>query len=144
MSFLLDTNVISELHKPAPYPAVLDWFNHFPEEQLAISVLTLGEIQSGISRLKSVPKKADLILWFNQLRESFRNQIYTIDEMVSLKWGEITAQSIGTGNTIPVIDGLMAACALINSAVLVTRNVKDFQHSGVELFNPWEYQFTHR
>ncbi len=139
MSFLLDTNVISELRKPSPNPGVLRWLDDFPEEQLSICVLTLGEIQSGITILPSGTKKADLLVWFNRLKDSFRNQIYTIDETAALKWGEITAQAMASGRLLPIIDGLIAACALVNSATLVTRNVKDFEGTGVEIFNPWEY-----
>ena len=139
MSFLLDTNVISELRKPVPDPNVMHWFQKFPEDQLAVCVLTLGEIQSGISKLSSGTKKADLVLWFDRLRESFRDQVFSIDEPVSLKWGEIAAQSQRNGRSIPVIDGLIAACAIVNSSTLVTRNTKDFEETGVELFNPWEY-----
>lgn len=139
MSFLLDTNVISELRKPSPNSGVLRWLDDFPEEQLSICVLTLGEIQSGISKLSSGPKKADLILWFDRFRESFRNQIFSIDEPVSVKWGELNAMTMKDGRPIPVIDGLIAACALVNSATLVTRNIKDFEITGVEIFNPWEY-----
>jgi predicted nucleic acid-binding protein len=139
LSFLLDTNVISELRRPTPSPAVLRWFNQFPEDQLSICVLTLGEIQSGISRLSAGSKKADLLLWFDHLKDSFRNQIYSIDEMAALKWGELSAKASVSGKPMPIIDGLIAACALVNSATLVTRNVKEFEGTDVELFNPWEY-----
>jgi predicted nucleic acid-binding protein len=139
VSFLLDTNVICELRKPVPDPAVARWFSRVHEDQMAICVLTLGEIQSGITRLDSGSKKAELILWFDRLKESFRNQIYTIDESVSLKWGEITAQWVQKGNPLPAVDGLIAACAISNYATLVTRNTGDFERTGVELLNPWEY-----
>lgn len=143
MSFMLDTNVVSELRKSTPDPTVLIWFRQVPEEQLTICVLTLGEIQSGISRLDSGSKKADLVLWFKRLRESFRNQIYDIDESVSLKWGDLAAQSLKRGKQVPVVDGLIAACAITNSATLVTRNTGDFEGTGVALFNPWEYSPFH-
>ncbi len=138
MIFLLDTNVLSEFRKPSPHPGVMSWFKSIPEDQLSICVLTLGEFKAGISKLPAGAKKADLGSWFEHLREAFRNQIYTIDERVALKWGEIVAKTSHAGKPIPVIDGLIAACALANSATLVTRNVGDFAGAGVDIFNPWD------
>jgi predicted nucleic acid-binding protein len=131
VSYLLDTNVISELIKPEPETAVLEWFQNVPEEKLFLCVLTLGELQAGVESLPESRKKNDLIMWFEEIKESFGNQMLPINDAVALKWGDLN------GWKLPVIDGLIAACALHNSAILVTRNTKDFEKTGVEVLNPW-------
>jgi predicted nucleic acid-binding protein len=136
MNYLLDTNVISERLRPVPNEYVSRWLDIIPNSMLYISVLTIGEIIKGIEKLPSGNRKTNLTVWLeHDLPLWFEKRILPIDIHVAEKWGAIT----GTHpNPLPVIDGLLAATALVHDLVLVTRNVKDFQIPGISLFNPWE------
>jgi len=137
LKFLLDTNIISEIRKPEPSSKVLDWLYGIPNEHLFISVITLGEINKGISQLTDGRKKNDLIKWFDKVQESYRYQTFPIDETTALKWGELTANAAKEGLILPAVDGLIAATAYVNGAILVTRNTKDFKSTPIQLLNPW-------
>ena len=137
MKFILDTNVLSDLTKPEPDNNVLEWFNNCPENKMYICSITLGEIETGISSLDPGKKKNQLILWFGNLQNSFKSRILTVDETTAIRWGEIRGNLKRKGIKIPVIDGLIAAAAIANNAVLVTRNTKDFDFPGIEILNPW-------
>lgn len=137
MIYILDTNIISELIKPNPDINVLSWIKKISEDKLYICVLTLGELQAGIENLPISKKRNDLIAWFVDIQDSFQDQILPINTTTAIKWGDLKSKLKKTGWNLPVIDGLLAACALDNSAILVTRNIKDFEHTGVELLNPW-------
>jgi toxin FitB len=137
MKFLLDTNVISELIKSSPDPNVLAWFSQVPEEHTFISVLTLGELSSGIDKLPDGMKKNDLILWFDKLSNSFSRQTFPIDSETALQWGRLSAARGKQGRPLPVIDGLIAASAYRQAAILVTRNTRDFESLPIQIINPW-------
>jgi len=137
MNYLLDTNVVSELIRRDPEPRVVDWFTSTPESSLYLCALTLGEIQNGIAGLPAGNRRTELTVWFSDLREAFRMQILPIDQAVALRWGHVNAEAKSRGRRLSVIDGLIAACALVNEVVLVTRNIPDFEATGAELLNPW-------
>ncbi|MBL7007097.1 MAG: type II toxin-antitoxin system VapC family toxin [Spirochaetia bacterium] len=137
MKFLLDTNVISELIKSSPDPNVLAWFTQVPEEHTYISVLTLGELSSGIDKLPDGIKKNDLILWFDKLSNSFSRQTFPIDSETAVQWSRLSAARGKQGRPLPVIDGLIAASAYRQAAVLVTRNTSDFESLPIQIINPW-------
>jgi len=137
MKFLLDTNVLSEMTKPDINENVLRWFNSVSEEHLYVSVLTLGEINMGIEKLPEGRKRNDLLIWFDQLQESFKYQSYSVDIETSLKWGELSASCLKDGKKLPLIDGLIAATAYTKGAVLVTRNTKNFEGITIQTLNPW-------
>jgi predicted nucleic acid-binding protein len=138
MSFLLDTNVLSELSKPVPHPGVLKWFDRIPEEKLFLSVFTLGEIQSGIEKLVDGAKKNSLLIWFDELQEAFSGNVLSFDKDTALLWGKTHGRLLKTGKPLPLMDSLIAAMALKHNMVLVSRNVPDFTHFGVDILNPWE------
>lgn len=138
MSFLLDTNVLSELSKPVPHPGVLQWFDRIPEEKLYLSVFTLGEIQSGIEKLTDGAKKNSLLIWFEDIREAFSGNILAFDTSTALLWGKTHGQLLKTGKPLALMDSLIAAAALRNNMVLVTRNISDFAPFGIDILNPWE------
>ena len=138
MSYLIDTNVISELVLAKPDAAVLDWFANAPDEALFLSVLTLGEIRKGVGKLTSPEDTAcreRLRLWLeHDLRDWFGSRILPIGPDVADHWGRLLAQA---GLPVPAIDSLLAATALHHDLRLVTRNARDFDYAGLEVINPW-------
>ena len=136
MSYLIDTNVISELARPKPDAAVLDWFGNTPDEALFLSVLTLGEIRKGVEKLLEPQRREKLRLWLeHDLREWFGPRILPIGPEVADHWGRLLAQA---GRPVSAIDSLLAATALHHDLRLVTRNTKDFVYAGLEVIDPWE------
>ena len=139
MNYSLDTCVISELIKKLPNNKVTKWIQKTEEKFFFISVLTFGEIQKGIEKLSKSKKKEKLHYWVNnELTERFKNRIIPFDLHTASIWGKIQAQSEIAGKCMPAIDGQIAATAISNNLVVVTRNTKDIEISGVPLFNPWE------
>ncbi len=138
MSYLIDTNVISELVRPKPDAAVLDWFSRTPDEAVFLSVLSLGEIRKGVEKLTSpeeAPRREKLRLWLeHDLRDWFGPRILPIGPDVADHWGRLLAQA---GRPVPAIDSLLAATALHHDLRLVTRNTRDFDYAGLEVINPW-------
>ena len=136
MSYLLDTNIISETIKTKPSTRLINWLEQIPTEDLFISVLTVGEIRKGVELLSHSNKKSELIVWLeNDLRNWFGGRIVSVDASVADKWGFILANS---SRSLSAVDALIAATALTHNLRLVTRNIKDF--SGVkdlELINPF-------
>ncbi|MBI5799492.1 MAG: type II toxin-antitoxin system VapC family toxin [Verrucomicrobia bacterium] len=137
MSWLLDTNVISESHQRTPNRRVMDWLDAQPESELFLSAITLGELQSGAARLPEGPKRRSLLTWINNdLRQRFAGRILPVDERVGLAWGNLTAAS--HRQPLRSVDSLIAAAALSHGLTLATRNTAEMARTGVSLFNPWE------
>ena len=135
MSYLLDTNVLSELRRTSPDPGVATWFSQRPPATLHLSVLTLGEIRKGIEGVLDEGRKQTLIDWLEtDLPTFFTGRILDVDGAVADRWGRLVAAA---GRSLPTIDSLLAATALEHDLVLVTRNTKDFAGLPVEAFNPW-------
>ncbi|HAJ80086.1 MAG TPA: VapC toxin family PIN domain ribonuclease [Fibrobacteres bacterium] len=138
MNYLLDTCIISELVKPKPYKKVTEWIKNSDEESLYLSVLTIGEIQKGISKLTDTRRKALLRHWlYNDLRKRFAGRIWPISEDVAIAWGSLQGTSEIQGLPIPTIDGLIGATALVHQCTIVTRNESDLKKTGALIFNPW-------
>ncbi len=135
MSYLLDTNALSELRRKLPDPGVVGWFSQRPPATLYLSVLTLGEIRKGIEGVSDEMRRQTLLDWLEtDLPTYFTGRILSIDGPVADRWGRLVAAA---GRPLPAIDSLLAATALSHDLVLVTRNVKDFAGLPVQLFNPW-------
>ncbi|MDO9227652.1 MAG: type II toxin-antitoxin system VapC family toxin [Pseudomonadota bacterium] len=135
MSYLIDTNVLSELRRKSPHPDVVAWMRQRRPDSLYISVLTLGELRKGIETLADGDKKLQLRDWLeNDLPVFFRGRVLLIDAAVAQRWGCLQAEM---GRPIPAVDSLLAAQALHAGMKLVTRNVKDFAYPGLEVINPW-------
>lgn len=134
MSYLLDTNVLAEIRKPRPHPAVAAWYEEAGDDELFLSVLVVGEIQQGVARLRRKdPRQAAVYeAWLGKLRREFADRVLPVTQDVALEWGRRSA-----GNPPPVIDGLIAATALVHGLTVVTRNVADFEPTGVPLLNPF-------
>lgn len=135
MSYLVDTNVLSELRRRAPNPQVVAWMKRHPSDSLYLSVLTLGELRKGIETLAVGDKRLQLLDWLeNDLPVFFSGRVLGIDAATAHRWGRLQAEM---GRPIPAIDSLLAAQALQAGLKLVTRNVKDFTFPGLEVVNPW-------
>ncbi len=135
MSYLIDTNVVSELRRKTPDTGVVNWFSDRPPATLYLSVLTLGEIRKGIEGLADDARRQPLLDWLEiDLPTFFTGRILAVDAAVATQWGHLVATA---GRPLPAIDSLLAATALEHDLVLVTRNTKDFADLAVKVFNPW-------
>jgi predicted nucleic acid-binding protein len=137
LNYLLDTCVISELVKPNPDLNVVNWLQATPTERLFLSVITIGEIRKGLIKLPDSKRKDLFTNWLNSLLEDYQTRIITIDLAVAENWGIIQGKSEIKGMTMPAIDSLIAAIAYTHNLILVTRNVADFESSGLPIENPW-------
>ena len=136
MSFLLDTNVVSEIRRGRDHN-VRAWAAAVRDVELHLSVMTVGEIRIGIDRLRGRDgAQADVFArWLSELRSRFAHRILPIDTRVADEWGQMNAAA--TRNTV---DSLIAATARVHQLTVVTRNTNDFQGCDVPLLNPWELQ----
>ena len=135
MSFLVDTNVISELRKGArANPRVAAWFADLAEEEVYLSVLTVGEIRNGIERIMRRDRRAATALdrWLRTLVRDYEDRVLPVDRAVAEQWGRLSVP-----DPLPVIDALLAATAAVHGLVLATRNVKHLERTEVPLFDPF-------
>ncbi len=137
MNFLLDTSAISEAKQKQPNASVLEWLDAQDETKLFLSVLTIGEIKKGITRLESSRKKATLEKWLEQLRARFSRRILPMSEKTFLVWGKMYGEFQRKGVVRPAFDSLLEATALEYDMIFVTRNVKHIYDSQVTILNPW-------
>ena len=135
MTYLLDTHVVSETRKRQPAPGVTDWIAATPPGRMHISVLTLGEIEQGIARVRGRgdPQQASALeRWLRDVETGFGGRILPVTLPVAATWGRQQYT-----HPIPVIDALIAATARVHGLTVVTRNVKDFELAGVQVLNPF-------
>lgn len=137
MSYLLDTNVISELRKPATRinPALRDWVTDQPPETLFISVITVMELEIGVGRVerRDLQQGRGLRVWLvERVLTAFQGQVLAVDLEVARQ-----AALMHVPNPAPERDTLIAATAIVHGMPVVTRNAKDFQMADVEIVNPW-------
>lgn len=138
MSFLLDTNVISEGGKPRPEPGVMDWLAGMDENRLFLSVVSLAELRHGMERLEPGRRKSALDAWLvEQLPLRFGDRLLSVDAGTADHWGCIVAHARAAGRPIGAMDAFLAATAAQHQLTLVTRNVADFEATSIHLFNPW-------
>lgn len=131
--YLLDTNIVSDVERRLPKPTA--WLASIDPGSLNLSVITIGEIERGIvKQRKADPERATrLDLWLRELRRDNADRILAVTEEVALAWGRISA-----GRTRGSADTLIAATAFVHDLILVTRNVTDFDDTGVTVLNPWD------
>ena len=137
MKYLLDTCVISELARPVPEKKVLNWLNGTPSDLLLLSVVTIGEIRKGLTKLPESKRKDGLTVWLNTLLEDYRARILPVDLAVADNWGLIQGNAEMAGAPMSTLDGLIAATAYTHNLTFVTRNEKDFIKAPVPIMNPW-------
>lgn len=138
MKYLLDTNVISELISKKPSLKVISFINSIDENDLYLSVITIGEIKSGIAKLEKSMKKEQLNLWLeNELLFRFKNRIIDVDIDIMMKWGELNSYLKKIGKPLPIMDSFIGATCKTKNLILVTRNEKDFKNIDIKIFNPF-------
>ena len=139
MSWLLDTCALSEYAKKAPATKVIAWLDEQDETSLFISVITLGEIEKGILKLrKADPRRSQkLTNWLGKVEQRFAGRILPLDAAALHVWAQIAAHTELAGQPMPVMDGLLMATAQCHGLTVVTRNVQDFALYP-QVFNPWD------
>jgi toxin FitB len=138
VSFLLDTNVLSEWVRPRPDPRVTAWLAAADEYRTYLSVVTLAELRHGIERLPAGSRRRHLDAWLrDELSARFEGRVLAIDAMVADAWGRLVAHRRRAGRPLSAMDAFIAATAVTHDLSLVTRNVADFEGTTISLVNPW-------
>lgn len=138
MSFLLDTNVVSEWRKPRPNAGLVGWLTAVDENEVFLSVVTFAELRRGIERLPASDRRRRLDNWLrSELPLRFEARIIGVDGAIADEWGRLVAHGEARGRTIHAMDALIAATAQVYGLTLVTRNTEDFEGSVKSLLNPW-------
>lgn len=138
MSFLLDTNVVSEWTKPRPNAGLVGWLGQVDESDVFLSVVTFAELRRGIERLPAGVRRRRLDEWLRgELPLRFEARIVGVDGAIADEWGRLVARREARGRTIQAMDALIAATAQVHGLTLVTRNTADFEASVKSLLNPW-------
>ena len=138
MSYLLDTNVVSEWVKPRPDPGVIAWLAEADEDRVCLSVITLAEIRHGIDCLADGDRRRRLDVWLrDELPQRFEGRILDIDSRTADAWGRLMASRQAAGRPMSVMDGFIAATANVHGLTLITRNQKHFSAAVGKIINPW-------
>lgn len=134
MTFLVDTNVVSERRRRRPDRRVESWFDSVDAAELHLSSLVVGEIRQGVERLRVRDRRqaAALERWLGSLKLQFEDRILPVTTTVAEAWGRLAAPQ-----PLPIVDGLLAATALVHGLTLVTRETR-LEPTGVPLLNPWD------
>jgi toxin FitB len=135
---LLDTNVISELQKVNGSRSVRNFIEELPDEELWLSVVTIGELTKGIARLAAGKRRLELEQWLSSTESLYRQRIVSVDLETARIWGSLAARLEANGMNIPVTDGLIAATAVQHEMRIATRDTGHYSATGVPLVNPWE------
>jgi toxin FitB len=138
LSFLLDTNVVSEWTRPVPDERVVAWLRGSDSKDSFLSVATWAELKRGVHNLDDGGRKERLDRWLRfDMVAKFGDRLIGVDRIIAERWGEVSAAARRNGVTLPAIDGFIAATALVRDMTVVTRNTKHFDPLGVKTFNPW-------
>ena len=134
----LDTNVVSETLRKAPAEAVIAWLVRYDPE-LALPTVTIGEIAFGIQKVRPDERAERLERGLADWRRRFADRIFGLTEEAALAYGQIMGEAARQGRGMSAPDGMIAAIARVNGGRLATRNLRDFETSGLELVCPWEF-----
>jgi toxin FitB len=135
VSYLLDTNVISELRKGSRADHnVSSWFSELADEEIFLSALTLGEIRRGIESLRQRDAKTAAVLesWLGRIADQHGDRVVPVDRAIADEWGRMNAP-----DPLPVVDGLLAATAKVVGLTLATRNTADIERANISYVNPF-------
>ncbi len=136
--WLLDTNVLSELRRPKPAPAVVAFIAAEPLDRLHVSAATIAEIRFGIERIAEPGRRAELHDWLtHKVRPMFAQRILAISEDVMVRWRLMVEDGRKSGHTFSQPDLIIAATAFHHGLTVVTRDISDYKRAGVAVFNPW-------
>ena len=138
MRVLLDTNVISETRRPVPDTRVMARLAAIPSADKFVSVISIGELFHGIAQLDPGKRRRELEVWLERAEQYFSRQMLPVDRDVAHLWGDLTARTAKVGRPLGMADGLIAATAIHHGLRVMTRNVADFEPTGVVIVNPWE------
>jgi predicted nucleic acid-binding protein len=138
ISWLLDTNIVSELRRPKPHRKVAAFIASQPLDLLYISVVTLAEIRFGIELVSDAGRRAELNDWLtHRVRPLFERRVVEITEDIMLKWRLLVESGRKVGHTYSQPDLLIAATALHHGLTVVTRDTAEYEKAGVSVVNPW-------
>ncbi|WP_333834903.1 type II toxin-antitoxin system VapC family toxin [Rubrimonas sp.] len=137
MRLLLDTCVVSELRRTDGEPRVAAAVDALAADAVYLSVITLGELACGVARMADGARKAALGAWLAGLERDYADRILDIDAETARLWGLMTARAQAVGRTVGAADGLIAASARRHGLTVMTRNIRDFAPTGVDVVNPW-------
>jgi len=136
VTWLIDTNALSELKKRKPHPGVARWFAEQPSTGLHLSVLTIGQLRKGIHAMPAGDRKDRFSAWLEiEIPDYFTGRILDLDAAIADRWGRLCVEA---SRPLPAIDSLLAATALVHGLTLVTRNLADFELPGLRVVNPWD------
>ena len=136
MSYLIDTNIISEVRKGERCnPNVARWYSSIGDDELYLSVLVLGEIRRGVelARPRDPDKASMLDAWLKEVTDAFQGRLLSVNQTVADRWGRMNAK-----RTLSVVDGLLAATATVHGLTLATRNIGDVADTGANVVNPFD------
>jgi predicted nucleic acid-binding protein len=137
LSFLVDTNVLSELAKPNPDSKVVAWLRD-NEPKLYVSTITIGELSKGIESLPTGKRKTSLQTWLTGICQRMEGRVLSFNTATAHVWGQLVARWEKSGHSVPALDSQLAATASRHGLTMVTRNVDDFKRTGVKLLNPFQ------
>ena len=138
MKWLLDTNVVSETVRPRPDKAVLRWLGQRSPDQLAISIVTMAELRDGAELASSERRRRELLAWLDtHVTESFRKRTLPLNAEILVDWLRLSRRVAARGRPREPVDLLIAATARTHDLILVSRNRRDFENTGVVLCDPW-------
>lgn len=138
MTFLLDTNVVSEWVKQRPNAGVVRWLAEIDEDRVFLTVITLAELRHGVDRLPDGTRRRGLDAWLrHDLPQRFEGRILSVEPRIADRWGEVMARRQAAGRPIGVMDAFIAATAIVHELTLVTRNTADFKSTVEQIVNPW-------
>jgi predicted nucleic acid-binding protein len=135
MIYLVDANVLSEPTKQTANPRVVTWLNS-NESNLIVDSIIIGELRMGILALPRGRKRDRLEQWYEAVIETI--DCISWDATISQRWAALVVALKQKGETVPLLDGMIAATALQHDLIVATRNTRDFQKTGVKTFNPFE------
>ena len=134
MSFLLDTNVVSELRKARADPRIATWFRSIASEDLHLSAIVIAELRRGVERVRrhNAAQALHLEAWLRRVKDAFGPRILPVTVPIAEEWGRINVP-----DPLPIFDGLLVATARIHGLTLVTRDISDLQRRGLPVLDPW-------
>jgi predicted nucleic acid-binding protein len=139
VSYLLDTNVISEWTKPRPKPSVVVWLGAANEDDVFMSVVSFAELRRGVELLPEGARRERLATWIDHdLAGRFHGRVLNVDRNLADMWGDVMAHGQREGRPLSAMDGFFAATAKLHDLTLVTRNAAHFEVLPIRIYNPWE------